>query len=128
MMSQTECYVCHKPGEETFQKEIDGRIHVFYLHKRIGRGGRPKKCDAGYKETEIEFMDGLENPQLIKSKKMLIRPAKYRVVAPDCTTEVFVKMYMHTCQRCGHSWTTKIKIPARCAKKSCVSKNWNMLK
>ena len=129
-MSLTECYVCHKPGEETFQEELDGRVHIFYLHRRKpGTGpGRPKKCDAGYRETETEFMEGLENVPQIKSKKKLNYPAKYTVVAPDCTTRVLVEMYLHTCQRCGHSWTTKIKTPAACAKKGCVSKNWNMLK
>ena len=127
MMSQTECYVCHKPGEETFQKEIDGRIHVFYVHKRIGKGRRPKKCDAGYKETEIEFMDGLEESKLINTTKNATKIEKKRSeIVPESTTEVFVKMFMHTCQKCSHTWVTKKQFPLVCSK--CTSRTWNMTK
>lgn len=127
MMSElVTCYVCNEPGEEEFQTEIDGRVHVYIVHKNPGKRGSPKKCDGGYKVSEQEFMKTLESGEDEKEGRKYTK--RYTRIAPDCTTRVLVEMYLHTCQRCGHSWTTKIKTPAACAKKSCCSKNWNMLK
>ncbi len=125
MMSElVTCYVCKEPGEEEFQTEIDGRVHVYIVHKNPGKRGRPKKCDGGYKVSEQEFMKTLESGKDEKERRKYAK--KYTHIAPDCTTEVFVKMYMHTCQRCGNVWVTKLKVPIACPKRGCISKNWNM--
>ena len=125
---QTVCYVCDRPGFEEKRVEKDGRTHVFFVHKRQSGAGRPSKCDAGYEETEAQFMQGLEEGQpILNTKPESMRVAKgYTRIAPEATTEVFVKMYMHTCQRCNNVWVTKKKIPLVCSK--CTSRTWNMQK
>ena len=122
------CYVCVQEGVEKFVTEKDGRVHVFFIHKRSKGAGRPRKCDAGYNETESEFMSALEEGdqqfELVEDVTKVTK--KHSKIVPEATTEVFVKMFMHTCQRCSHTWVTKKQTPLTCSK--CTSRSWNMAK
>ncbi len=125
------CYVCDQEGEEEHITENDGKVHVFFIHKKESGAGRPKRCDGGYEETEAEFMHALEEGDESDQKLKLIDNSKrvakgYSRIALEATTEVFVKMYMHTCQRCNHNWITKEQLPTACNK--CTSRTWNMAK
>ncbi len=61
------CYVCDQESQEELITESDGRVHVFFVHKRKGSAGRPRKCDGGYNETESEFMNALEGDEAINT-------------------------------------------------------------
>jgi len=37
-----------------------------------------------------------------------------------------IKMFQHTCERCGHSWTNDDAHPRRCSK--CKSSYWDVPK
>ncbi len=121
------CYVCDQAGQEELVTEPDGRVHVFFVHKRIGKAGRPRKCDGGYNETESEFMNALEGDQVINTTEHATKiEKKHSKIVLEATTEVFVKMFMHTCQKCSHTWVTKKQFPLVCSK--CNSRTWNMTK
>ena len=54
---------------------------------------------------------------------IVTRPKKLRKISPNASRKITV--WEHTCQKCGHSWTTKISNPNTCPDKMCRSPNWN---
>lgn len=36
-----------------------------------------------------------------------------------------ITAYKHTCERCGHAWTSELEKPKRCALNACKSPYWS---
>jgi len=48
---------------------------------------------------------------------------KLSKIAPNASKKITV--WEHTCQKCGHTWISKIRTPQTCPSIDCRSPNWN---
>ena len=54
---------------------------------------------------------------------IVTRPKKLNKISPNASKKI--TMWEHTCQKCGHKWTTKDSSPKTCPNYDCRSPNWN---